>query len=483
MENTSTSRNIGDTTASRVVVLAKGNMGRSSGSNISDSSVKMVEVMSCPLSLSEQADSNISTRQPSPEKKPSRGDLKDNGDDDDDEDRSNPPVGQDQSNSENDLNPNPNNNNININWSTEQFGKKTHCFHEVSGIINQFRFNCGMLVNNGRVQFFIIVLICINAIMMGIGTYSFVKDNEHLDNIFEMVDLVFLIIFSVELGLQTLYHGWRLILDGWLVFDMIIIITSWTFSSVQIIRAFRIFRALRLVTRIKVMKNLIIGTLHYVRCFGISKILKENGILTYTFLLLPALFGVVPRMAAIGLMLALIFYIFAVMFTQLFKDLYENGDTDYNYFSGIDWTLFTLFQMMTLDNWATIARQVMAVHSWAWFPFITFVIISGFIVVNLIIAVICDAISNLHSDDKAMMSGVNGEETDSDSVPPTQIREQLDCLEEQMEELTRIQARTFHTLQYLTRQMQMQKLKQELQTTKKALAIKPSQEKMPALSS
>jgi hypothetical protein len=168
-------------------------------------------------------------------------------------------------------------------------------------------------------------------------------------------------------------------------------------------------------------------------------------------------------MAAIGLMLGLIFYIFAVMFTQLFKDLYKNGDTDYNYFGGLDFSLFTLFQMMTLDNWAQIARQVIHVHSWAWFPFISFVIISGFIIVNLIIAVICDAISALHKDDKNKLGGDLDEETDTEGSQQMEIREQLDCLEEQMEELTRIQARTYHTLQYLTRQMQMQKLKRELQ--------------------
>lgn len=167
-------------------------------------------------------------------------------------------------------------------------------------------------------------------------------------------------------------------------------------------------------------------------------------------------------MAAIGLMLALIFYIFAVMFTQLFSDLHEvEPITEFNYFGGMGWTLFTLFQMMTLDNWASICREVMVTYSWAWLPFVAFVIISGFIVVNLIIAVICDAIASLHKTDKAKLQGYD-DETDSQGSTPMEIREQLDCLEEQMEELTRIQARTFHTLQYLTRQMQMHKLKKEL---------------------
>jgi len=169
-------------------------------------------------------------------------------------------------------------------------------------------------------------------------------------------------------------------------------------------------------------------------------------------------------MAAIGLMLALIFYIFAVMFTQLFDELHyddQEHQTESNYFGSMGWTLFTLFQMMTLDNWASICREVMETFPWAWLPFVAFVIISGFIVVNLIIAVICDAISSLHKDEKAKLQGNYGDQF-SDSSPPPEIREQLDSLEEQMEELTRVQARTFHTLQYLTRQMQMHKLKQEL---------------------
>jgi Ion transport protein len=167
-------------------------------------------------------------------------------------------------------------------------------------------------------------------------------------------------------------------------------------------------------------------------------------------------------MAAIGLMLGLIFYIFGVMFTQLFKDL---DNTSYNYFGSLGWTFFTLFQMMTLDDWASVCREVIEVYKWAWLPFIMFVIISGFIVVNLIIAVICDAIGALHTDEKAKLHGDFDEEgSDASDSQIMDLREQLDTLEDQMEDLTRIQARTYHTLEYLTRQIQMQKVKQELQS-------------------
>lgn len=142
---------------------------------------------------------------------------------------------------------------------SENFGHERNSWQEITAMINQLRFNCGMFVNNSTVQFMIVMFISINSIMMGIGTYDFVKQDPDVDRIFELVDKIFLIIFTVELGLQFIYHGWRLLLDGWLVFDLVIILTSWSFESVQIIRAFRIFRALRLVTRIKIMKNLILG--------------------------------------------------------------------------------------------------------------------------------------------------------------------------------------------------------------------------------
>mmetsp|Transcript_1129 Transcript_1129/g.1584 ORF Transcript_1129/g.1584 Transcript_1129/m.1584 type:complete len:435 (-) Transcript_1129:1194-2498(-) len=307
-------------------------------------------------------------------------------------------------------------------WISE--GSRTHTFYKH---LNQYRMKCGQIVNDERVQFFIVMLISINAIMLGIGTFDFVQDNEDVSDAFEKIDQAFLIIFTIELAFQFLYHGYRLILDGWLLFDLIIITVSWSFNEVQIIRAFRIFRALRLVTRIKVMKNLIV-----------------------------ALFSVMPRMAAIGLLLFLIFYIFAVMFTNLFKELWHDGDTDFDYFSRLDSTFFTLFQLMTLDNWADVTRQVVAVFKWAWAPMLAFVIISGFIVVNLIIAVICDAIAALNDDDRAKLQGNydnESEEGELDTVDPVDVQEKLDTLEEQVEELSKMQAKTMLLLRELTAQL------------------------------
>lgn len=129
------------------------------------------------------------------------------------------------------------------------------------------RLKIGKFVNNSKVQLFIVVLIAINALMMGVATFDFVKNDPDKLDAFEITDRVFLWIFTFELAAQFIYHGWRLFQDGWLVFDLVIIVTSWSAGEAQIVRAFRIFRALRLITRIAVMQNLILGEL---RCFMYS---------------------------------------------------------------------------------------------------------------------------------------------------------------------------------------------------------------------
>ena len=92
-------------------------------------------------------------------------------------------------------------------------------------------------------------------------------------------------------------------------------------------------------------------------------------------------------------------------------------------------------------------------------PNLFFVTISGFIVVNLIIAVICDAVSSLEHGTKAKIHGsFEDDDYDDDSnsqrAPELDLREQLGVLEEQVDELSRIQEQMLHKLTTLTRQLQ-----------------------------
>ena len=120
-----------------------------------------------------------------------------------------------------------------------------------------------------------------------------------------------------------------------------------------------------------------------------------------------ALFRVMPRMAAVAGLMGLISYVYAVMFTELFRDLYPIYTQDYNYFGTLLETSLTLLQITTLDNWADLGRSMMNRYTWAWVPLLSYIIIIGFIVVNLIIAIVCDAVSALREDDKAKLHGTS----------------------------------------------------------------------------
>jgi hypothetical protein len=221
---------------------------------------------------------------------------------------------------------------------------------------------------------------------------------------------------------------------------------------------------------------------------------QSNAISFFLNHILAALLSVLPRMGAIFLMLLLIFYIFAVMFTTHFNqhlyddeqcndasivnDYFENLENcntvpieDY-YFANLGSSMLTLFQLMTMDEWADIVRSLMPCYPvTSWLYLIIFVIISGFIVVNLIVAVICDAIGALDEKEKAKFHGhANGNaNSGTDTV---KLRDQMEIFEDQIGDLTRIQARTFHTLQYLTQELRMEKEKSMHGATADAAASK-----------
>ena len=222
----------------------------------------------------------------------------------------------------------------------------------------RFRMACGSSVENPNVQFVIIFFILANAIILGVETFDFVTDDPKVDRIFNMIDTSFLIVFTVELGLQMIYRGVALFEDSWLIFDFIFVAISWSVEWLQVARSVRVFRAFRLVTRIESLRTLIL-----------------------------AIGNVMPNLSAIAFLMLLVFYIFAVLFTQLFGDL----ELEQDYFGSLPKSLFTCLELTTLE-WANQARQVMDHYSWAWLPFVSFVCVTGFIFFNLFIAVICDAL-------------------------------------------------------------------------------------------
>jgi len=279
--------------------------------------------------------------------------------------------------------------------------------------------------------------------MIGVATFPVIKQNPDLQSIFETVDLIVLVIFTIESIVHFIFNGFRRFFkDGWLVFDLIIVAISWVaviiaWVSVEIsaLQALRVFRALRFVTQVSILRNVIV-----------------------------ALFSIVPAITAIFTLLILIFYIFAVMFTALFKDLYTDGHTSADYFGRMDYTLFTLFQLLCMDEWSGIAYEVTSVYYWAWAIFIPFIVISAFVVVNLLIAVICDALQILRTAEDTVLEqklygldNAEGEETMGEGVdddgqknPKERVRQRVNEMQKMLDEMILAQEDMARTIQYLS---------------------------------
>ncbi len=217
-------------------------------------------------------------------------------------------------------------------------------------------------INAPLTERFIIALIVINAITLGLETSEWTM--ARYGGLLVWIDSIILAVFVAELAIRLItdFKGfWR---DPWRIFDFVVVAMALLPATgpLAVLRAFRILRVLRLVTKLESMRRVIIGLLR-----------------------------ALPGMGTIVMLLLLIFYIFAVISTKLFADAFPE------WFGTIGASAYTLFQIMTLESWSMgIVRPVMEVFPYAWLLFLPFIITTAFAVLNLFIGVIVDAMQTEH---------------------------------------------------------------------------------------
>ncbi len=213
---------------------------------------------------------------------------------------------------------------------------------------------------------FITAVIVINAVSLGLETSAgFVAATGSL---LAIVDRLALLIFSCEIALKLWVYRLHFFRNGWNIFDFTIIAIAWlpTSGPLAVLRALRILRVLRLISVVPQLR-VVVG----------------------------ALFSSLPGMAAIIAVLTLVFYIAAVMATNLFGTAFPA------WFGSIGESMYTLFQIMTLESWSMgIVRPVMDVYPLAWVFFVPFVIVTSFAVLNLFIALIVNSMQMIHMQDR-----------------------------------------------------------------------------------
>jgi voltage-gated sodium channel len=101
-----------------------------------------------------------------------------------------------------------------------------------------------------------------------------------------------------------------------------------------------------------------------------------------------------PGMGSVFLLMALIFYIGAVMATKLFAASFPE------WFGTLGHSAYSLFQIMTLESWSMgIVRPVMEVYPYAWAFFVPFIMVTTFAVVNLLVGLIVNSMQDAHAEE------------------------------------------------------------------------------------
>jgi len=211
------------------------------------------------------------------------------------------------------------------------------------------------IVQNG-----LIALILINAAILGLETSSRVMAS--IGPVLLAIDKAILAVFVVEIAIRLSVYRMQFWRDPWSVFDFSVVAIALIPASgpFAVLRALRVLRVLRLLTMVPSMRK-VVG----------------------------ALLSAIPGLGSIALVLCILYYVFAVIATNLFAAKFPE------FFGTLGDSLYTLFQIMTLESWSMgIVRPVMEQYPYAWAFFIPFILIATFTMLNLFIAIIVNAMQS-----------------------------------------------------------------------------------------
>jgi voltage-gated sodium channel len=213
-------------------------------------------------------------------------------------------------------------------------------------------------VESRGVQRVVVFLILLNAAILGLETSPRIM--AAIGPELRLADRIILGIFVLEIVARLAARGLGFFRNPWNVFDFAVVAVALvpTSGPLAVLRVLRLLRLISMVPRLRFVVE--------------------------------ALLGAVPGIAAITGLLAIMFYVFAVIATGLF-----GGDFP-QWFGSLGASMYTLFQIMTLESWSMgIVRPVMETHGHAWAFFVPFILVATFTMLNLFIAVIVNTMQRL----------------------------------------------------------------------------------------
>jgi voltage-gated sodium channel len=217
-----------------------------------------------------------------------------------------------------------------------------------------------------------------------------------------------LAIFIIEIVLKLASHGRRPLdyfRDGWNVFDFTIVVFCLLPLGGQFAAVLRLARTLRLLRLVSALPKL--------------------------QLLVGALIKSLGSMGYVGLLLGLIFYIYAVTGVNLF------GQASPGSFGDLQTALLSLFQMITLDDWRALYDSAQAAAPFAaTLYFVSFIMLGTMIMLNLFIGIVMNSMSEMHTELDGLKEAARAtSEKGSVLADVTALEQQLTALRSQLDAL------------------------------------------------
>ncbi|WP_270725015.1 ion transporter [Shimia sp. Alg240-R146] len=220
----------------------------------------------------------------------------------------------------------------------------------------------GAFIDRPAFSNFILGVILFNAVILGMETSKPIM--AAIGPVLLVLDDICLAIFVVEILAKFYVHRGQFFKNGWNLFDLVIVSVALVPSGggLSVLRALRILRLLRVVSVAPSLRRVIEGLLN-----------------------------ALPGMGSVFLLMALIFYIGAVMATKLFAASFPQ------WFGTLGSSGYSLFQIMTLESWSMgIVRPVMEVYPYAWMFFVPFILLTTFVVLNLVVGLVVNSMQDAH---------------------------------------------------------------------------------------
>jgi len=238
-----------------------------------------------------------------------------------------------------------------------------------------------------RFNMFVGGIIILNVFVIAIETdygYDSPTGNKDLKAFWVLIDSLFILAFTIEIFVRMYWERWAWPRSAWNWFDVLIVVLAivdiWVLSfiaegsrSLQVMSVFRIVRLFRLIRLVKLVRLL--------QGLYIILLAMWHAMQTMSFLL---------AIMAFGLVIYSIFAVNLIGRNPALSGIRIGTDTVYDRFGTLFRAMYSLFELMTLEGWESVARPIVEEEPWLFIFIVSYIMIFTFGMLNMIVATVIE---------------------------------------------------------------------------------------------